>query len=195
MSIGDEDAPPPRPFPTSPVSHGPALLAARHRFHLQISVLPADLGQCASMISELDMPCTDSPVSPSFSRMSEMFPSVPIYIVPPSARSSFQAHTRARTFSSPAFLHSPTESAHAPAPPPPPQRIVVTFHRYSSRAAHGSPDSRCARADPTLIRLGARPALPAARRPCPRLEALQRCWRSTARSSCPQTTLTPASRG
>ncbi|KAH9011140.1 hypothetical protein EDB84DRAFT_1054382 [Lactarius hengduanensis] len=57
--------------------------------------------------------------------MSGMFPSVPTYIVTPSARSSFQTHpTRARTLSSPAFLHSPTESA--PAPPPPPQRIIVT---------------------------------------------------------------------
>ncbi|KAH9015780.1 hypothetical protein EDB84DRAFT_1567577 [Lactarius hengduanensis] len=72
------------------------------------------------------MTCTDSPVSPSFPRMFEMFPSVPTYIVPPSARSSFQANpTCARTFSSAAFLHSPTESAHAPAPPPPPQRIIA----------------------------------------------------------------------
>ncbi|KAI9433230.1 hypothetical protein H4582DRAFT_2082710 [Lactarius indigo] len=89
---------------------------------------PSGLGRRASIISELDMGCTDSPVSPTFPRMSEMFPSVPTHIVPPSARSSFQTHpTRARTLSSPAFLHSPTESAHTPpAPPPPPQRIIVT---------------------------------------------------------------------
>ncbi|KAH9165331.1 hypothetical protein EDB89DRAFT_1911503 [Lactarius sanguifluus] len=87
---------------------------------------PSGLGRRASIISELDMACTDSPVSPTFPRMSEMFPSVPTYIVPPSARSSFQTHpTRARTLSSPAFLHSPTEPAHAP-PPPPPQRTIVT---------------------------------------------------------------------
>ncbi|KAH9015286.1 hypothetical protein EDB85DRAFT_2280358 [Lactarius pseudohatsudake] len=33
---------------------------------------------------------------------------------------------RARTLSSPAFLHYPTESTPAPPPPPPPQRIIVT---------------------------------------------------------------------
>ncbi|KAH8986652.1 hypothetical protein EDB86DRAFT_2235236 [Lactarius hatsudake] len=88
---------------------------------------PSGLGRRASIISELDVACTDSPVSPTFPRMSEMFPSVPTYIVPPSARSSFQTHpTRARTLSSPALLHSPTESAHAPPPPPLPQRIIVT---------------------------------------------------------------------
>ncbi|KAH9031171.1 hypothetical protein EDB84DRAFT_175319 [Lactarius hengduanensis] len=59
--------------------------------------------------------------------MSGMFPSVPTYIVTPSARSSFQTHpTRARTLSSPAFLHSPTESTQAPPLPHPPQRIIVT---------------------------------------------------------------------
>ncbi|KAH8996038.1 hypothetical protein EDB92DRAFT_116416 [Lactarius akahatsu] len=88
---------------------------------------PSGLGRRASIISELDMACIDSPVSPSFPRMSEMFPSVPTYIVPPSTRSSFQTHpTRARALSSPAFLHSLTESTHAPPPPPPPQRIIVT---------------------------------------------------------------------
>ncbi|KAH9012395.1 hypothetical protein EDB83DRAFT_2321946 [Lactarius deliciosus] len=86
---------------------------------------PSGLGRRASIISELGVACTDSPVSPTFPRMSEMFPSVPTYIVPLSARSSFQTHpTRARTLSSPAFLHSPTESTHAP--PPPPQRTIVT---------------------------------------------------------------------
>ncbi|KAH9000537.1 hypothetical protein EDB86DRAFT_3135014 [Lactarius hatsudake] len=64
--------------------------------------------------------------------MSGMFPSIPTYIVPPSARSSFQTHpTRACTLSSPAFLHSPTESTHAPLQPRPPQRIIVTSPQVS----------------------------------------------------------------
>ncbi|KAH9166174.1 hypothetical protein EDB89DRAFT_2005593, partial [Lactarius sanguifluus] len=131
---------------------------------------PSGLGRRASIISELDMACTDSPVSPTFPRMSEMFPSVPTYIVPPSARSSFQTHpTRARTLSSPAFLHSPTEPAHAPPPPPPPQRIIVTSPP-TARPTAGAPEPSSASVPP-------------------------RSWRSTARSSCPQTTLTPASRG
>jgi hypothetical protein len=57
-----------------------------------------------------------------------MFPSVPTYIVPPSARSSFQTHpTRARTLSSPAFLHSLAESTppSPPVPAPAPQNLVV----------------------------------------------------------------------
>ncbi|KAH9054853.1 hypothetical protein EDB87DRAFT_1688740 [Lactarius vividus] len=96
---------------------------------------PSGLGRRASIISELDMTCTDSPVSPSFPRMSEMFPSVPTYIVPPSARSSFQTHpTRARTLSSPAFLHSPTESAPALAPPPPKRIIVTTPQEFEPRS-------------------------------------------------------------
>jgi hypothetical protein len=66
----------------------------------------------------------DSPNSPSFPHMSEMFPSVPTYVVPPSTRSSFQVHpTRARTLSSPAFLHSFTESPSTP--PPTPQHFTV----------------------------------------------------------------------
>ncbi|KAH9010493.1 hypothetical protein EDB83DRAFT_2680807 [Lactarius deliciosus] len=86
------------------------------------------LGRRASIISELDMAFTDSPVSPSFLRMSQIFQSVPTYVVPPVARSSFQMRpTRVRTLSSPTFLHSPTEFTHAPVPPPPPQRIIVTF--------------------------------------------------------------------
>ncbi|KAH9062517.1 hypothetical protein EDB83DRAFT_2315391 [Lactarius deliciosus] len=80
-------APPPRPFPTSPESHGPTLLAARHRPHLQI---PVDLRRRASIISKLDMACTDSPVSPSFPRMSEILQSVPTYVIPPGARAAAQ---------------------------------------------------------------------------------------------------------
>ncbi|KAH8978111.1 hypothetical protein EDB86DRAFT_3155434 [Lactarius hatsudake] len=89
---------------------------------------PSGLARHASMISELDMACTDSPVSPTFPRMSEMFPS---------RTSSFQTYpTCARTLSSPTLLHSPTESAHAPAPPPPPQRIIVTPpHVFEPRSA------------------------------------------------------------
>ncbi|KAH9166155.1 hypothetical protein EDB89DRAFT_2076153 [Lactarius sanguifluus] len=60
---------------------------------------PSGLGRRASIISELDMACTDSPRT----------------VLP----------TRVRTLSSPAFLHSLTEPAHAP-PPPPPQRTIVT---------------------------------------------------------------------
>ncbi|KAN0137518.1 hypothetical protein V8E53_004569 [Lactarius tabidus] len=52
--------------------------------------------------------------------MPSMFPSVPTYIVPPSARFSYQTHpTRTRTLSSPAFLHSLAEST-PPSPPLPP---------------------------------------------------------------------------
>ncbi|KAH9014510.1 hypothetical protein EDB84DRAFT_1443803 [Lactarius hengduanensis] len=97
---------------------------------------PSGLGRRGSIIiiSELDMAYADSPVSPTFPRMSELFPSVLTYVVPPSARSSFQTHpTRARTLSSPAFLHSPTESTHAP--PPPPQRIIVTSPQRFGAAA------------------------------------------------------------
>ncbi|KAF8259047.1 hypothetical protein EI94DRAFT_1814100, partial [Lactarius quietus] len=83
---------------------------------------PSGLGRRASIISELDI-STESPSSPSFPCMSAMFPSVPAYIVSPSARSSFQTHpTRARTLSSPAFLHSLSESA---PPTPPPQHLVA----------------------------------------------------------------------
>ncbi|KAH9058964.1 hypothetical protein EDB83DRAFT_2675684 [Lactarius deliciosus] len=89
------------PWPRSP-SRSPSPASSDIR-------LPSGLGRRASIISELDVACTDSPVSPTFPRMSEMFPSVPTYIVPPSARSSFQTYpTRARTLSSPAFLHSPS---------------------------------------------------------------------------------------
>ncbi|KAH9051716.1 hypothetical protein EDB87DRAFT_1733929 [Lactarius vividus] len=69
---------------------------------------PGGFGRRASIIPELYMACTDSLVSPSFSCMSEMFPSVPTYIVPPSARSSFRP-TYTCTLSSPAFLHFPTD--------------------------------------------------------------------------------------
>ncbi|KAH9165000.1 hypothetical protein EDB89DRAFT_2233663 [Lactarius sanguifluus] len=79
--------------------------------------LPSGLGRRASIISELDMACTTSLVSPSFPRMSEI---------------------RARTLNSPAFFHSPTESAHVPAPPPP-QRVIVStpqaFELHSPRLA------------------------------------------------------------
>ncbi|KAH9010500.1 hypothetical protein EDB83DRAFT_2680812 [Lactarius deliciosus] len=129
------------PSTISPTSQSSISISLRRRMNLYFLVRfsqgrspspadirpPSGLGRRASIISELDVACTDSPVSPTFPRMSEMFPSVPTYIVPPSARSSFQTHpTRARTLSSPAFLHSPTDSAHAPPPPPPPQRIIVT---------------------------------------------------------------------
>lgn len=87
---------------------------------------PSGLGRRASIISELDTAYADSPVTPSFPRMSEMFPRVPTYIVPPSARSSFQTHpARSRTLSSPAFLHSLTDS-----PPP----SVPTAQAYESRS-------------------------------------------------------------
>ncbi|KAH9009521.1 hypothetical protein EDB84DRAFT_1193000 [Lactarius hengduanensis] len=56
-----------------PHFHG-ALLPARHHLHLQISVLPAAPGD-APITSELA--CTNLPVSSSFPRMFEMFPSVP----------------------------------------------------------------------------------------------------------------------
>ncbi|KAH9159524.1 hypothetical protein EDB89DRAFT_2048038, partial [Lactarius sanguifluus] len=41
---------------------------------------PSDLGRCASIISELDMACTNSLASSSFSRPSEMFPSTHIIL-------------------------------------------------------------------------------------------------------------------
>ena len=65
-----------------------------------------------------------------------MFPSVPTYIVPPSARSSFQTHpTRTRTLSSPAFLHSLTaESASVPAPPPQNLTVVPTVQASEPRS-------------------------------------------------------------
>ncbi|KAH9163122.1 hypothetical protein EDB89DRAFT_2022499, partial [Lactarius sanguifluus] len=88
---------------------------------------------------------------------------------PPNARSSFHP-TRARTLSSPAFLRSPTESAHAPAPPPS-QRIIVTFPRCPRLALQQARQSPLSASAP----------------PCNS--------RSTAPSSCPQTTLMPASRG
>ncbi|KAH9012410.1 hypothetical protein EDB83DRAFT_2556922 [Lactarius deliciosus] len=118
---------------------------------------PSGLGRRASIISELDVTCTDSPVSPTFPRMSEMFPSVPTYIVPPSARSSFQTHpTRARTLSSPAFLHSLTESMQAP--PPPPQRIIVTSPQLALyRTLELSADD----ADACIARLAGAPHLAA----------------------------------
>ncbi|KAH8978230.1 hypothetical protein EDB92DRAFT_1956777 [Lactarius akahatsu] len=98
------------PWPRSP-SRSPLPLSPDTR-------PPSGLGRRASI---------DPPVSPSFLRMSEMFPSVPKYIVPLSARSSFQMHpTRACSLSSPAFLHSPTKSVHAPPAPPPPQCIIAT---------------------------------------------------------------------
>ncbi|KAH9033804.1 hypothetical protein EDB85DRAFT_2144759 [Lactarius pseudohatsudake] len=108
------------PFITSPECHGPTLLA----FHLQISVLPvvSDDAPAVSPSSTWPAPTRDPPPFPC---MAEMFPSVPTHIISPSARSSFQMHpARARTLSSPAFLHFPTESAYAPALPPP-QRIIV----------------------------------------------------------------------
>ncbi|KAH9058959.1 hypothetical protein EDB83DRAFT_2520711 [Lactarius deliciosus] len=64
---------------------------------------PSGIGRRASIISELDKACTDSPVSPSFPRI---------------ARSSSQTHPTTPALSSPVFLHSPTESAPAPALPP-----------------------------------------------------------------------------
>ncbi|KAH8981363.1 hypothetical protein EDB86DRAFT_3107194 [Lactarius hatsudake] len=73
-----------------------ALIAARHHLHHQISVLPAASGD-APIISELDMTCTDFPVSSSFPHMSEMF-----------------------------LSRSPTKSTHAPAPPLPQRSIVST---------------------------------------------------------------------
>ncbi|KAH8986643.1 hypothetical protein EDB86DRAFT_2233411 [Lactarius hatsudake] len=55
---------------------------------------PSDL---ASIISELDIACTNSLASPSFSRPSEMFPS--IHIILSSARISFQRpHTHPHSF-------------------------------------------------------------------------------------------------
>ncbi|KAH9009077.1 hypothetical protein EDB84DRAFT_1224463 [Lactarius hengduanensis] len=55
---------------------------------------PSGLGRRASIISEPDMACTDSLVSPSFPRLSEMFPST--HIIPPSARFSFQTAPQPR---------------------------------------------------------------------------------------------------
>src|ERR1700761_5495776 len=97
---------------------------------------PSGLGRRASIISDLDMTSAESPASPSFPCMSEMFPSVPTYIVPPSARSSFQTHpTRTRTLSSPAFLHSLTaESASVPAPPPQNLTVVPTVQASEPRS-------------------------------------------------------------
>ena len=100
---------------------------------------PSGLGRRASIISDLDMAYTESPNSPSFPRMSAMFPSVPTYIVPPSARSSFQTHpARTRTLSSPAFLHSLSDSASSSpsTPPPASQRLVVvsTVQAYEPRS-------------------------------------------------------------
>ncbi|KAH8977790.1 hypothetical protein EDB86DRAFT_3157336 [Lactarius hatsudake] len=86
------------------------------------------------------------PVSPSFPRMSKMFPSVPTHIIPPSARSSFQTHhTRVRTLNSPAFLlpdrvYARTWTWNAPST----SRCLP--HKHSSHAAHRSPDSRHATA-------------------------------------------------
>ncbi|KAH9163121.1 hypothetical protein EDB89DRAFT_584137 [Lactarius sanguifluus] len=58
---------------------------------------PSDLGRCASIISELDMACTNSLASPSFSRPSEMFPST--HIILSSARIPFQRpHTHPHSF-------------------------------------------------------------------------------------------------
>ncbi|KAH8979642.1 hypothetical protein EDB86DRAFT_3248275 [Lactarius hatsudake] len=45
--------------------------------------------------------------------------------------------TRTRTLSSPAFLHSPTESAHAPAPPLPPQYQAT---QPTARLTAGTPE-------------------------------------------------------
>src|SRR6266702_215791 len=42
---------------------------------------PSSLRRCTSIISELDTACTDSPVSPSFLRISKMFPSIPTHVV------------------------------------------------------------------------------------------------------------------
>ncbi|KAH9164994.1 hypothetical protein EDB89DRAFT_2077388 [Lactarius sanguifluus] len=60
---------------------------------------PSGIGQRASIISEPDKACTDLPVSPSFPRMSEMFPSIPTYIVPTHGRTTLalRASTRPRT--------------------------------------------------------------------------------------------------
>ena len=84
--------------------------------------------------------------------MSAMFPSVPTFIVPPSARTSFQTHpSRTRTLSSPAFLHSLAESAPEPppVPAPAPQNLVVV------------PNSQgCEPRSPRLVRQQARQSPP-----------------------------------
>ncbi|KAH9021787.1 hypothetical protein EDB85DRAFT_404043 [Lactarius pseudohatsudake] len=143
----------------------PVLLAA---LITSVSIYPSSQrpGRRAGIISELAMACTDSHVSPSFPRTSEMFPSVlsspapnpPSKCTPPAP--AHLAHPRSCTPRPSPHLHRHRHSA-----------SWCLHHIHSSRAAHGSPDSR--RTGPSLARLGAYPALPAARSR-PRLEALQR---------------------
>ncbi|KAH9160125.1 hypothetical protein EDB89DRAFT_2236142 [Lactarius sanguifluus] len=170
---GIEDAPPPRPFPTSPVPHGPALLAARHRLHLQISVLPAASGDVLALSPSWTWPAPIRPshlpsrTCPRCSQACQHTSSHPAH-GPPSRRTP-----PAPALSSPAFLHSPTESAHAPATTTAPAHhsdfpTGIRASHATARPTAGAPEP----SDPALICLGTRPALAAAR-PCPRLEALQ----------------------
>src|SRR5260370_327142 len=69
--------------------------------------LSRGLGRRHSNIAE---PCTDSPDSPSFPRMSEMFPRVPTHIVPPSVRSSFQTRPTAPPPAQQLVIVSPVQS-------------------------------------------------------------------------------------
>ncbi|KAH9062490.1 hypothetical protein EDB83DRAFT_2519992 [Lactarius deliciosus] len=87
---------------------------------------PSGIGQRASIISELDKACTDSPVSPSFPRMSEMFPSIPTYIVPTQCTVLLPDACHPRP-------HSPHPHSCTPRPSPRP-------HLHCRR--HASPRSR-----------------------------------------------------
>ncbi|KAH9037210.1 hypothetical protein EDB85DRAFT_627354 [Lactarius pseudohatsudake] len=161
----------------SRVSHGTALLAARHRLHLQISVLPAASGDVlvlspgwmwSALIRLSHLP---SRACPGCSQAYQHTSSHPAH-GPPSRRTP------------PAPAHSAHPHSCTPRPSP---------RTYSSRARHGSPDSRRARA----LRSRSHSSWRTSRaRGCPSLHASRsasappRSSRSTARSSCPQTTRT-----
>ncbi|KAH9012386.1 hypothetical protein EDB83DRAFT_330931 [Lactarius deliciosus] len=154
-----------------PIDPWPRSPSRSHHLRLQIPVLPASWAtflHYSISESELDTTCIKSPVSPSLSRISEIFPSVPTHIIQPSAHPPSKCiPPRAGTLSSPAFLHSPTDSA--PAPPPPQCIIVSTPYAFE----HGSPNSRRTRALRSISRSSWCPAFPAAHsRPHP--EVLQR---------------------
>ncbi|KAH9037344.1 hypothetical protein EDB84DRAFT_1142156 [Lactarius hengduanensis] len=61
---------------TSPERRYPALLAARRYLQTPSPDIqpPSGIGRRTGILSELDMACTDSPISPSFLHVSEMFP-------------------------------------------------------------------------------------------------------------------------
>ncbi|KAH8978107.1 hypothetical protein EDB86DRAFT_2995705, partial [Lactarius hatsudake] len=134
------------------------------------------LGRRANIISELVIACTDLPVSPSFPRMSEMFPSEPTDVIHPAQRTVLllnapypRPHTQLTCI--PAL---PTESAHAPPAPLPPQRNIVSMQPTGRLMAAPSGS------DPALTCPAQRLAFPAAH-PLPRLETLQRCCAARAR--------------